>query len=273
MIQDPSRIGVLLIHGLTGTPTEMSRLERALKKKGFQVEVPLLAGHGSSTAELLKSRWEDWVESSRTALHTLEANCEQIYCSGMCMGALICMLLASQSEKIKGIVLMSPDAGIPAKGASLLSSLLPIGLMLPRFLQNRIYWVEKPPYGVRDQTIQDEITYSIQQSQKRESDSFGTFRTYLASFKETAELRKESFKVAPHLKAASLVLQSSEDTLMDPRNADVVFNLLGSTKKNIVYLTGCDHVMTVDLKHKEVSEFTIQFIEGTASELPPKSLA
>lgn len=260
MTEKAFKIGVLLIHGLTGTPTEMSRVERYFKKRDMEVEVPLLAGHGVSTSELLDSTWQQWVESVRPSLKRLSETCDHIFCAGMCMGALICILLAQEDPKIQGLILMSPDCGIPAPNASKLSMLLPLGLVLPRFLQKKIYWVEKPPYGVRDQRIQDEITYSIEQSKKRESQDFGTFRTYLVSFKETALLRSRAYEVLKTLQTPTLILQSREDTLMDPSNAEVMFGKLSTPRRSIYYLTGCDHVMTIDLKHREVCEKVDEFI-------------
>src|SRR5215471_19930645 len=38
-------VGVLLIHGLTGMPSEMRPVEKYFVSRGFEVEVPLLAGH------------------------------------------------------------------------------------------------------------------------------------------------------------------------------------------------------------------------------------
>ena len=43
---------VLLVHGLTGTPTEMRSLAGALKRDGFSVLCPQLAGHCGSMDEL-----------------------------------------------------------------------------------------------------------------------------------------------------------------------------------------------------------------------------
>ena len=140
------------------------------------------------------------------------------------------MVLVSEAPNVKGLISISPDAGIPSKNASPISSLLPLGYMLPRFLQNRIYWVERPPYGLRDPVLQEEITYSIQRSKKRESKHYGTFRTYLASFHETAKLRKTALARAGKLKTATLILQSREDTLMEPRNAELTYQRLGAQR-------------------------------------------
>jgi carboxylesterase len=62
-----SRTGVLLLHGLTGMPSEMRPLERHLRRLGCIVDVPLLPGHGATHRELLATGWRDWVEGARRA--------------------------------------------------------------------------------------------------------------------------------------------------------------------------------------------------------------
>ena len=261
------KIGVLLIHGLTGTPTEMSPIERYLRKRGFKVEVPLLAGHAASNDELLATRWEDWAESARPALRSLASECDAIFVGGTCMGAMLSIVLANEEPKVKGVIAISMDAGYPAKGSNTFGFLLPLGFMLPLWMQKRIYWVERPPYGIKDPDLQAEITFAMEQSKARESKEHGTFRTYVASFKQLSRLRAHCLKLAPQVRCAALVLHSAEDTLMDPKNAKIIFDRLGSERKNLCYLSGCDHVMTVDLRRKDVAGLIYSFALGVAGRL------
>lgn len=263
-----ANVGALLIHGLTGTPTEMSPVERRLKKAGIRVSTPMLAGHGLSNTELLETSWEQWLDSVRAALADLSAECDHIFVGGMCMGAMLSMLLAVEEPKIRGIILISVDGGIPAKSASKWAFMLPVGYLLPKSMQKKFYWVEQPPYGLRDPVLQEEITYAMNKSKDRESKEFGTFRTYVRSFAESAQLRKVAFRIAPRIHCASFILQSTEDTLMDPRNAKLVFDkLTGCADREISYIDGCDHVMTVDLKKHEVAARIENFIRRTVARM------
>ena len=47
---------VLLIHGLTGTPSEMKHLGRVISRKGISVACPELAGHCKSIQDLKKNQ-------------------------------------------------------------------------------------------------------------------------------------------------------------------------------------------------------------------------
>ena len=51
------RTGVLLVHGITGSPTEMKSLVRKLSASGLTVACPQLAGHCSTLTDLKHTRW------------------------------------------------------------------------------------------------------------------------------------------------------------------------------------------------------------------------
>ena len=57
-------IGVLLVHGFTGSPASMKPWAQALADEGYAVEVPLLPGHGTRWQDLNKVTWADWMARS-----------------------------------------------------------------------------------------------------------------------------------------------------------------------------------------------------------------
>src|SRR5258707_730094 len=59
------RNGVLLIHGLTGTPTEMRFVAKGLNRNGFTVHGMQLAGHCGDAADLLGNPWPSLAEFYR----------------------------------------------------------------------------------------------------------------------------------------------------------------------------------------------------------------
>ena len=54
------QVGVLLLHGLCGTPAEMRFVAMGLARAGYTVHCPQLAGHGSENG----GRWQDWYLSA-----------------------------------------------------------------------------------------------------------------------------------------------------------------------------------------------------------------
>src|SRR5271168_1720672 len=97
------KVGVLLLHGLTGMPDEMRPVMRHLTRLGCRVEVPVLPGHGGTHHELLAATWQDWYNCAREAVRDMKKNCDQVFVCGLSMGAIIAALV-SLEEDVAGIV-------------------------------------------------------------------------------------------------------------------------------------------------------------------------
>src|SRR5690349_4030974 len=69
------RRGCLLVHGFAGTPPEMRDLAEHLAANGYDVMVPLLAGHGTTPQAMRATRWRDWVGGAEEALAALRQDC------------------------------------------------------------------------------------------------------------------------------------------------------------------------------------------------------
>ena len=85
---------VLLIHGLTGTPSEMKHLGRVISRKGISVACPELAGHCKSIQDLKKTKWQDWYASVEKAFDALKEEFEHVFITGLSMGALMAMMIS-----------------------------------------------------------------------------------------------------------------------------------------------------------------------------------
>ena len=126
--------GVLLLHGLTGSPWEMRPLADRMVGAGHSVAMPLLAGHGVSLEALARSRWQDWLASARASMTWLEDHCERVHLVGLSMGSLLALLLAGQRSRvpIASLTLMAPAFGLQLGQASALRVVRRIGW--PRLL-------------------------------------------------------------------------------------------------------------------------------------------
>ena len=90
------RNGVLLIHGLGGTPTELKLVAKGLARNGFKVYCCQLAGHCGTPEDLTATTWEDWYASVETAFDKLRAECDTMVVGGLSMGAVLALHLAAQ---------------------------------------------------------------------------------------------------------------------------------------------------------------------------------
>src|SRR6478752_5531820 len=90
------RRGVILVHGLTGTPAEMLLVGKRLHREGFTVHGVQLAGHCGDEADLLATGWRDWYASVEAAALALRPRVDSLFVAGLSMGALLALLLAAE---------------------------------------------------------------------------------------------------------------------------------------------------------------------------------
>ena len=100
--------GVLLIHGLTGTPNEMRILARGLNNAGFTVYAVQLAGHCGTLNDLLESTWQEWLASVRAGADKLMVKVKKLIVGGLSMGAVLALALATERpQQIAGVMALS----------------------------------------------------------------------------------------------------------------------------------------------------------------------
>ncbi|WP_244672777.1 alpha/beta fold hydrolase, partial [Xanthomonas sp. D-93] len=88
------RNAVLLIHGLTGTPSEMRLLGKSLNREGFSVYGVQLAGHCGDEDDLLATNWRDWYASVEAAAARVRPQVDRLFVAGLSMGAVLALRLA-----------------------------------------------------------------------------------------------------------------------------------------------------------------------------------
>ena len=70
---DPAQhsVGILLVHGFTGSPHSMRPLAQHFMELGFAVEMPLLTGHGTRWQDLRDSTYQQWLDSAEQGYRRL----------------------------------------------------------------------------------------------------------------------------------------------------------------------------------------------------------
>ncbi|HEY9677276.1 MAG TPA: alpha/beta fold hydrolase [Drouetiella sp.] len=253
------KTGVLLLHGLTGMPSEMRPIEKHLQAQGCVVSVPMLAGHGSDHIELLKTGWKDWHASAKVALDELLKEVDHVVVGGLSMGALISLLLAVDEPRVSGIVMLSTTISYDGQTSTRWKIFLPFVDIFP-FLGRWCYWTESPPYGLKDLRLQKQITKQVEAAARGESTTFGLFRTYAQSLRQMDHLVAQVRRQAKKLRCPALVIHALEDTITTVKNAEEICKLMVSNDKTLVLLGGCDHVLTLDLRRKDVAAYMARFV-------------
>ncbi len=257
------RSGVLLIHGLTGTPAEMRFVGKGLHRAGFTVHGMQLAGHCGDTADLLKTGWRDWYRSVGEAADELRGKVDHMFVAGLSMGALLALKLAADRPNdvdglgLYGTTFVYDGWAIPriAKLSFLLPLVTPFGIGRGRSFQ------ETEPYGIKDQRIRDRIASSMLGGDSAAAGLPGNPWPSLSQFYRLAfRMRREISKV----RAPSLIMHAAEDDIASPRNARKVARGVRGPVETVL-LKDSYHMITVDQERDKVIERSASFFGRIAA--------
>ena len=234
-------IGVLLIHGFTGSPAEMRLMGHYLNDRGLTVSAPLLPGHGTKVEDLNQVSWPDWTAAVEQALADLREQCAHVYVAGLSMGALLTLYLASRHPELPAFAVYAPALDISDWRR-------PFAPILKLFVKT----VAKQDEHWDDPQAEDLLwCYD-------EWPVGGTMQLF--------NLRDEVKESLPRITSPALIVYSLADSSVTPEGARIVVDAIASEDKEVVEMDECGHVMTVDRGWDALAERTYQFIKAHVPE-------
>lgn len=127
-IRSNSEVGVLLLHGFTGSPAAMRPWAERLGSAGFGVELPALPGHATSWQDLNRTTWHQWYAAAQISYLKLAKEHPKVFVAGLSMGGALALRLAQHQNSVAGLILVNPAL----KAKNKLLKLAPvIGKFLP----------------------------------------------------------------------------------------------------------------------------------------------
>ena len=96
---------VVLIHGFTGSPSELQLLAEALNSEGYGVEVPLLMGHGTNLNELMGVHPQQWIDPLDALITRLLSEGQKVVVGGLSLGSILSLQLALRSKALSLLLL------------------------------------------------------------------------------------------------------------------------------------------------------------------------
>src|SRR5262245_29964382 len=253
---DGGRTGILLIHGLGGTPVQLKFLAQALNRAGHTVYCPLLVGHGGSSELLNVTTWMDWYKSVEKAHELLRQRSDVIIVGGLSAGVLLALhLAAKRPQEVDGTLLFSPTFW--PDGWAIPRYLALIKLARFKWLANLISLQERAPYGIKDERIRAVVLNSLQGEGRAMKDIFGRRGGTVLEF---SWLAKTVEKELGQIKQPALIFHPRFDDQSDISNSILLQRKLGGLAE-VVVLNDSYHMVTLDRQRADVADRSITFCD------------
>jgi carboxylesterase len=248
-------VGIVLVHGLGGTPVEMKALARGLHAVGHTVLCCQLAGHCGTEEDILQTHWQDWRDSVVTAIDILKAECNEVFVGGISMGALLALQGARvRSEAISGVLLYGPTLWYDGWSVPKYEFILRWLINTP---MGRAYrFVEREPYGLKDERLRELIRTAMESGASADA---GLHATPSGSLRELWRLVDDIKPVLNTIKTPALVVHAREDDISSLSNAFYLQQHLGGLV-DVVVLDDSYHLVMIDRQRDIVVSRSIQFI-------------
>ena len=258
------RSGVLLIHGLTGTPMEMRLLGKGLNRAGFTVHGMQLAGHCGNVEDLLATGWRDWYASVEQAADELRGKVDHLFVGGLSMGALLALKLAvDRPQQIAGVGVYG--ATFRYDGWSI-PRLARLSFMLPLLKRLGIgrgrSFMEQPPYGIRDERLRAQVSTAMLGG---DSAAAGLPGNPWYSLAEMYDLAADVRRQLPLVSSPCLVAHASDDDVASLKNAELVMRGV-SAPAELLLLDDSYHMITIDKERRTLIERSAAFFNRVAAD-------
>lgn len=237
---DPAagKVGAVLCHGFTGTPSSLRLWGEHLAAAGVAVRAPRLPGHGTRWQDMNATRWEDWYGELERALDAMLAEVPTVFAMGLSMGGTLCLRLGEErGDEVAGLVVVNPSLATDRKDAKLLSVLSKIVPSIPGIGSD----IKKP--GVTEQAYD---------------------RSPLRAAYSLAQLWKVTRADLNKLTQPVLLFRSRTDHVVEPVSGRLLVEGASSTEVREVVLEDSYHVATLDNDAPLIFKGSVEFVRSHA---------
>ena len=227
---------VVLVHGYTGSPAELSLLADALHDQGFAVEAPLLVGHGTCLEDLMCVHPTQWLEQIDAVVDRLLADGQRVVVAGLSLGSILAIQAGMRRPGVEAVIAYSPPI-VSGDPRALIAPVL--SLVLPS--------VPRPEDDFVDPDTADRLwRYPRWPS----GCSVRVLRLIASTRRHLADLRQPL-----------LVIASTQDRVITRRGVEMLRLRTGSERVELHWLEGSGHVITADAEWRTVADQTLIFLK------------
>ncbi|CAB4741696.1 unannotated protein [freshwater metagenome] len=229
-------VGILLVHGFTGSPASMRPWAESLNQRGYTVKVPLLPGHGTTPHDLNLVKWQEWPAKVESDLQELLRTCRKVFICGLSMGGGTTLNIATRySKDLAGIILVNPMIHV-------------------KFVPHQLAWAIS-----RFQKMRDSVGDDIKRPGITE---YGYDALPAVGVYELLKMLHYTRKRLHDVTAPMLLFHSVDDHTLPVTNTEIVMKGVGSRQKQRIELVNSYHVATLDYDQEVIFENSRLFIES-----------
>lgn len=260
------KVGVLLLHGLCGTPTEMRFVANGIARAGYTVTCPQLAGHCGTVEDIKATTWQDWYASAEKALDEMRQSCDTVIVGGLSTGAVLALLLAARRPRdVQGTLLLAPTFWLNGWLIPWYARLFKI--VFSRRIADLFDFPDLHPHGIKDERIRDFIRNALTSG---DSSQAGLPATPGSTVLEHRRLVNAVRAELGNVTQPAMIVHPREDDYADLDNAWYLQrNLKGMV--DMVVLDDSYHIVTVDRQRHVVVERAQQFVGNVVGALQAKA--
>jgi carboxylesterase len=227
-------IGILFVHGFTGSPASMRPWAEFLAAHGYSVRLPLLPGHGTTPKDLNKTTWDEWYETVEIAYLELVSKHQKVFIFALSMGGALTLRLAEVHQPV-GIVLVNPLIHIRG---------------IKRILI---------PIVSRVVSITPAVGNDIK---KAGADEYAYHGTPLKAARSMLKLLSDVRARINEVRAPLLLLHSVDDHVVPASNSAWILAHVASDSRREIVLNDSFHVATIDNDAPIIFSESLLFVEG-----------
>lgn len=211
-------LGIVLLHGFTGSPAAVRPWAQYLAEGGHTVAAPRLPGHGTRWQDLNLTTWTDWYTEAERSLAWLRRHTSAVVAMGISTGATMALRLAEEHPEIRGVVAVNPIIQTERRDRRYLTSLYNVLGSLPNLTDD----IKRP--GARESAY-DRVPLRA---------AYSLTRMWAATKSDIDQVR-----------VPVLVYRSADDHVAEPSNTVWLMANLEAEREEVL-LENSFHVATLD---------------------------
>ncbi|HLR09583.1 MAG TPA: alpha/beta fold hydrolase [Bacillota bacterium] len=229
-----NEVGVLIVHGFTGTTQSMRDLGKQIANEGYTVYGPRLTGHGTHPEDMEKAQYTDWINDVKNSLDKLQETCSAVFVIGLSMGGTLTLYIAENHPGIAGIVTINAAIDMP----DLKENFNTLKNGKERFVDGIGSDIKKEDVA--------ELAYD---------------KTPVRAMGELVALMEKVRQNLADVTVPTLIFSSTVDHVVPPANSRQILESISTADKDLVRLENSYHVATLDHDKDVIADKCIAFIE------------